>query len=172
MVGVFLDQRDVRECIKTKYAKGKRVLNTFSYTGAFSVVSAIGGAKETTSVDLAKRSLPKTTEQFKINGINLSNQKIVVADVFDNFKFALKKGYTKLLKEVIAITDKNGVIVASTNAANFTMSRFKIFIDKAFKDLNIKYKIEQIYSLPKDFRVSPKFPEGNYLKVVFIRLVD
>ena len=36
MVGVFLDQREVRKTIRDKYAKGKKkVLNTFSYTGAF-----------------------------------------------------------------------------------------------------------------------------------------
>ena len=46
MVGVFLDQRDVRRTILEKYAKGKTVLNTFSYTGAFSVFAALGGAKK------------------------------------------------------------------------------------------------------------------------------
>ena len=59
MVGVFLDQKDVRNTIRDKYAKGKSVLNTFSYTGAFSVFAALGGAKETTSVDLANRSRAK-----------------------------------------------------------------------------------------------------------------
>ena len=54
MVGVFLDQRDVRRTIRDKYAKGKTVLNTFSYTGVFSVFAAIGGAIKTTSVDLGQ----------------------------------------------------------------------------------------------------------------------
>ncbi len=198
MVGIFLDQREVRDTIKREYVKGKSVLNTFSYTGAFSVAAALGGAKETTSVDLAKRSLPKTKEQFTINNIDLEKQKIIVADVFEYFKIAKKRGlsydlivvdppsfarskrkvfsaakdYTKLLKEVIAITNKNGVIVASTNAANFDMKRFKTFINKAFKEANIRYKIEKSFSLPKDFRVSKKFPEGNYLKVLFLRKID
>ena len=44
MVGVFLDQRPVRKLIRDKYAKGKTVLNTFSYTGAFSVFAVEGGA--------------------------------------------------------------------------------------------------------------------------------
>ena len=198
MVGLFLDQREVRDTIKREYAKGKSLLNTFSYTGAFSVAAALGGAKETTSVDLAKRSLAKTKEQFCINNIDLTKQKIIVADVFDYFKIAKKKGlsydlivvdppsfarskrkvfsaakdYTKLLKEVIAITNTNGVIVASTNAANFDMKRFKTFIDKAFKESKVRYKIEKSFSLPKDFRVSKKFPEGNYLKVLFLRKID
>ncbi len=197
MVGVFLDQRDVREYIKSRYAKGKSVLNTFSYTGAFSVFAAIGGAKETTSVDLAKRSLPKTIEQFKVNILTLDSNKIVISDVFDYFKYAYKKGfsydlvvvdppsfarskkrvfsaskdYTKLLKEVIDITNRNGVIVASTNAANFGMIKFRNFVDRAFRDRGVKYNIEKSFSLPKDFRISSSFPEGNYLKVLFIRKV-
>ncbi|WP_418641344.1 class I SAM-dependent rRNA methyltransferase [Sulfurimonas sp. ST-27] len=195
MVGVFLDQREVRKAIRDKYAKGKTVLNTFSYTGAFSVFAALGGAKSTTSVDLAKRSLPKTQEQFSINNIDLKNQNIIVEDVFLYFKYAVRKkllfdmvvvdppsfarskkhifsanrDYVKLLKEVIQITKKGGIIVASTNAANFSMMTFGRFIDKAFKDVKIKYKVLKRYSLPKDFRVAEKFQEGNYLKVVFIK---
>jgi 23S rRNA (cytosine1962-C5)-methyltransferase len=195
MVGVFLDQRDVRKTIRDKYAKGKTTLNTFSYTGAFSVFAAVGGAKNTTSVDLAKRSLAKTKEQFKINGINLDEQNIIVEDVFNYFKYAVRKNlsfdivvvdppsfarskkrtfsankdYVKLLKEVIAITAKDGLIVASTNAANFNMKTFKDFIKTAFTQLNIKYKVEEVFSLPKDFKVLNEFKESDYLKVVFIR---
>jgi len=197
MVGVFLDQKEVRKTIRDKYAKDKTVLNTFSYTGAFSVFAALGGAKESTSVDLANRSRSKTEEQFSVNNIDLEKQNIVVEDVFNYFKYAVRKklsfdlvvldppsfarskkhtfsaskDYTKLLKEAIQITNKSGVIVASTNASNFNMRRFKDFIDKAFKDLNSKYSIEETFSLPKDFRVNEKFKEGNYLKVVFIRKV-
>ena len=195
MVGVFLDQKEVRKTIRDKYAKGKTVLNTFSYTGAFSVFASLGGAKKTTSVDLANRSLAKTEEQFRVNGIDPATQEIIVEDVFNYFKYAVRKkltfdmvvldppsfarskkhtfsaakDYTKLLKEAIQITSKGGIIVASTNAANFDMKRFKSFIDKAFKELKGKYSIEETFSLPKDFRVSESFKEGNYLKVVFIR---
>ncbi len=195
MVGIFLDQRDVRRKIRDKYAKGKTLLNTFSYTGAFSVYAAIGGAKETTSVDLAKRSLAKTKEHFNANSVNLSKQNILVEDVFNYFKYALRKkmmfdmvvvdppsfarskkhtfsanrDYVKLLKEIILITNKNGIIVASTNAANFSMMTFRDFIARAFKELNSRYRVEESFSLPKDFRVSEKFKESNYLKVVFIR---
>jgi len=195
MVGVFLDQRDVRRTIRDKYAKNKTFLNTFSYTGAFSVFAALGGATKTTSVDLAKRSLAKTQEQFRINKIDIDAQEIIVEDVFLYFKYALRKkflfdmvvldppsfarskkhtfsaskDYVKLLKEAIGITKKGGIIVASTNAANFDMMRFSDFIAKAFKELKGKYRVEERFSLPKDFRVHKQFKEGNYLKVVFIR---
>ncbi len=197
MVGVFLDQREVRNTIKKKYANNKNFLNTFSYTGAFSVFAALGGASKTTSVDLAKRSLLKTQEQFRINNIDLDAQEIVVEDVFLYFKYALRKNlqfdmivldppsfarskkhtfsaakdYTNLLKETILITKKGGVIVASTNAANFGMMRFREFITKAFKELRGRFEILESYSLPNDFKVNPKFKEGNYLKVVFIKKI-
>jgi 23S rRNA (cytosine1962-C5)-methyltransferase len=194
MVGVFLDQRDVRKTIKDKYSAGKTMLNTFSYTGAFSVFASLGGAIKTTSVDLANRSLQKTKEQFKINNIDIESQDIIVQDVFEYFKYALKKkksfdlvvldppsfartkkitfsvskDYVKLLKEAIQITNKNGIIVASTNYANINMWKFRDFIDMAFKQLNTKYKIVESFSLPKDFKVSDSFREGDYLKVLFI----
>ena len=197
MTGLFLDQREVRKTLRDKYAKNKKLLNTFSYTGAFSVFAALGGALETTSVDLAKRSLPKTTEQFENNHIDAAKQNIVVEDVFLYFKYALRKkmlfdivvadppsfarskkhtfsankDYVKLLKEIIQITKVGGVIVASTNAASFSMMRFHDFIATAFKELKGKYKVLESYSLPKDFRVYEKFQEGNYLKVVFIRKI-
>ncbi|HHB94260.1 MAG TPA: class I SAM-dependent rRNA methyltransferase, partial [Campylobacterales bacterium] len=91
MVGVFLDQREVRKTIRNRYAKGKSVLNTFSYTGAFSVFASLGGATKTTSVDLAKRSLTKTKEQFTINNIDIEAQDILVQDVFNYFKYAIRK---------------------------------------------------------------------------------
>lgn len=195
MVGVFLDQREVRKTIRDKYAANKTVLNTFSYTGAFSVFAACGGALKTTSVDLANRSRVKTKEQFEINNIDLEEQDIIVQDVFDYFTFAVKKGfkfdmvvvdppsfarskkrtfsvakdYVKLLKEIIQITNKDGIIVASTNCSNFGMVTFRDFIAKAFKESHKKYKIEESFSLPKDFKVIDEFRESSYLKVVFIR---
>ncbi|WP_378156912.1 class I SAM-dependent rRNA methyltransferase [Chungangia koreensis] len=195
MVGVFLDQRDVRKTIRDQYAKGKTVLNTFSYTGVFSVFAALGGATKTTSVDLANRSLDKTKEQFSINGIDTETQDIIVEDVFQYFKYAVRKkkmfdmvildppsfarskkrtfsaakDYKDLLKEAILITEKEGIIVASTNGANFDMKKFKGFIDQAFKESNVKYSIKEEFSLPSDFATIKQYKEGNYLKVVFIQ---
>ncbi|MCA1062876.1 class I SAM-dependent rRNA methyltransferase [Rossellomorea aquimaris] len=195
MVGVFLDQREVRKRIRDSYSEGKRVLNTFSYTGAFSVFAALGGAVETTSVDLANRSLSKTIEQFSINGIDYEAQNIIVEDVFKYFKYAVKKeltfdlvildppsfarskkhtfsaakDYKDLLKEAIAITEKNGVIVASTNCSTFNMKKFKNFIDTAFKESNGKYKIVEEYTLPEDFKTITQYKQSDYLKVAFIK---
>ncbi|MBM7648232.1 23S rRNA (cytosine1962-C5)-methyltransferase [Bacillus ectoiniformans] len=195
MVGVFLDQREVRKRIRDAYSDGKNVLNMFSYTGAFSVFAAAGGASKTTSVDVANRSLAKTIEQFSINGMDHEAQDIIVEDVFKYFKYAVKKNltfdlvildppsfakskkhtfsaskdYKDLLKDTIAITEKNGVIVASTNCSTFDMKKFKGFIDAAFKESGVNYKLLEEYSLPEDFKTIKEFKEGNYLKVVFIK---
>lgn len=195
MVGIFLDQKDVRKTIRDTYAKGKNVLNTFSYTGAFSVAAALGGAIKTTSVDVANRSKSKTIEQFSVNGIDFEAQDIVVEDVFNYFKYAVRKqllfdlvildppsyarskkhtfsagkDYPDLLEKAIMITEKNGVIVASTNCSTFGMDKFKGFIDKAFNQSGDKYKILEEFRLPSDFRTINDYKEGNYLKVVFIK---
>ncbi|MEE3896569.1 class I SAM-dependent rRNA methyltransferase [Priestia megaterium] len=198
MVGVFLDQRDVRKTIRDKYAKGKTVLNMFSYTGAFSVAAALGGAAKTTSVDLANRSLAKTIEQFSVNRIDHEAQDIIVEDVFKYFKYAVKKNmtfdlvvldppsfakskkhtfsaakdYKDLLKEAIALTKPNGAIVASTNASNFDMKKFHSFIEKAFNEKGERYKMMEQFSLPADFKTIKEFKSGDYLKVVFIQKIN
>ncbi|CAM3236717.1 class I SAM-dependent rRNA methyltransferase [Filibacter tadaridae] len=195
MTGIFLDQRDIRKAIRDKYVDGKNVLNTFSYTGAFSVAAALGGATKTTSVDLAKRSLAKTIEQFSVNGIDYEQQDIKVMDVFEYFRYAKRhelkfdlvvldppsfartkkytfstaKDYPALIADTIAITEKNGIIVASTNNASFSMKKFKTFIEQGFADAGSKFKILEESSLPKDFRTNRDFPEFNYLKVVIIQ---
>ena len=94
MTGIFLDQKEVRGQLAEGLSAGMTVLNMFSYTGAFSVAAAMGGATKTTSVDLAKRSLEKTKEQFAINGFDPEKQKIHVMDVFGYFKYAKKKELT------------------------------------------------------------------------------
>lgn len=196
MVGIFLDQRNVRKRIRDVYAKGKNVLNLFSYTGAFSVAAALGGAEKTTSVDVANRSLAKTIEQFRVNGIDDEAHDIIVLDVFRYFKYAARhdkkfdlivldppsfartkkhtfsaaKDYTQLLKDTLTITEKNGIVVASTNSSAFDMKKFKRFIHTACEESNRRYQILEEHSLPEDFKTLPSYREGNYLKVVFIQV--
>lgn len=196
MTGIFLDQKDVRKSIKEKYSRGKNILNTFSYTGAFSVAAACGGA-DTTSVDLAKRSLPKTTENFNLNKIDLKNQNIVVEDIFNFFKeakngnikydvvildppsfsnskentFSASRDYKNLLELAVDVTEENGIIVASTNCSTFNMNKFKMFIDEAMNEKDKRYEILEEHQLPKDFTVSKNMLESNYLKVVFLQLI-
>ena len=191
MTGIFLDQKEVRGALVDGLASGKRVLNMFSYTGAFSVAAAMGGALETTSVDLAKRSLDKTREQFLVNGIDPETQKIYVMDTFDYFKYAKKKGqtfdlivldppsfarnkkktfsvaknYGELIEDSLDLIEEKGTIIASTNAANLSIQQFSQIIEKAMLKKKVKFVKTATYQLPADFSTLPSFSEGNYLKV-------
>lgn len=197
MTGVFLDQREVRKAIRERYSRNAEMLNMFSYTGAFSVCSALGGALKTTSVDVANRSKPKTIQQFEANGLDPSAHEIIVEDVFHYFKYAARKertfdlvvvdppsfaktkkrtfsaakDYTKLLKETIDLTKSGGVIVASTNSSAVSVKSFKQFIKTACKEKGVGYDILEHYSLPEDFLTLEAFPEGNYLKVFFVKIM-
>lgn len=191
MTGIFLDQKDVRGRLAEGLAAGGSLLNMFSYTGAFSVAAAMGGATSTTSVDLAKRSLEKTREQFTVNGLDLTAQKIHVMDVFGYFAYAKKKGlsfdtivldppsfarnkkkvftvaknYGELVADSVAILNEGGLLIASTNAANLTADKFRKIIEDAFQSAGVRGKLLEEYHLPEDFAVDPHFPEGDYLKV-------
>ncbi|BCA86099.1 SAM-dependent methyltransferase [Enterococcus saigonensis] len=196
MTGIFLDQRQVRGLLVDGLAAGKTVLNMFSYTGAFSVAAAMGGALSTTSVDLAKRSLSKTREQFEVNGLDLATQKIHVMDVFNYFSYALKKGlkydvivldppsfarnkkqvfkvknhYGQLIAESLPILTEEGIIIASANTANVTLDKFQQMIENEFVAAKVDYKLLDTKRLPTDFHVSQIFPEGNYLKVLIYQV--
>lgn len=195
MTGVFLDQKEVRGQLTEGLAAGKKVLNMFSYTGAFSVAAAYGGALETTSVDLAQRSLPKTQEQFEVNGLPLEQQKIIVMDTFDYFRYAVRKNlsynliildppsfarnkkktfsvakdYGRLIEDSVEILTEEGMIIASTNAANLPIKKFQQAIEAALKKKNVNFRLTESYRLPADFPVS-NFEESNYLKVLFYRI--
>ncbi|MBL3715661.1 methyltransferase [Lactococcus garvieae] len=196
MTGIFLDQKNVRGALANGLAVGKTLLNMFSYTGAFSVAAAFGGASQTTSVDLAKRSLDKTREQFEMNGIAPETQKIYVMDVFNYFSYAKKKelcydivvldppsfarnkkktfsvakNYGELVQQSVDILNNNGLLIASTNAANIGRKKFKKMVQESLEDKGVSYVIFQEEHLPSDFKVSQTFPEGDYLKVLFIQI--
>ncbi len=76
-----------------------------------------------------------------------------------------------LLDEAIALTKKGGTLIASTNYSGFDMKKFKKYIRAAFQQASIEYKIQEMYTLPEDFPFHPQYPEGNYLKVVFIQKI-
>ncbi|EOI00565.1 23S rRNA (-C5)-methyltransferase [Enterococcus moraviensis ATCC BAA-383] len=196
MTGIFLDQKEVRRRLTEGIVAGKTVLNMFSYTGAFSVASAMGGSSTTTSVDLAKRSLPKTKEQFEVNHLAVEDQKIVVMDVFDYFKYAVRKAltydvivldppsfarnkkkvfsvaknYGDLVKDSVDILAPEGLLIASTNAANISLEKYKKMIIDALEEKKVQYKFQEMYQLPSDFKTNKYFEEGNYLKVFFIKI--
>lgn len=196
MTGIFLDQHDVRASLVDGLATGKSLLNMFSYTAAFSVAAAMGGASQTTSVDLAKRSRELSEAHFQANGLTLDNHRFVVMDVFDYFKYAKRHGlsydvivldppsfarnkkqtfsvakdYHKLIKESLEILNPKGILIASTNASNVTRAKFKKEIEKGFAGKHHRYIKE--YGLPADFSYNKKDESSNYLKVFTIKVEE
>ncbi|HEY2367352.1 MAG TPA: class I SAM-dependent rRNA methyltransferase, partial [Polyangiaceae bacterium] len=85
--GLFLDQRDNRQFVRSRSA-GRRVLNLFGYTGGFSVYAALGGAAAVTTVDSAEGAVRDAEENFRLNGLDPDAHDFVVADVFEYLRMA------------------------------------------------------------------------------------
>lgn len=194
MTGIFLDQHEVRGSLVDGLAMGKSLLNMFSYTAAFSVAAAMGGASHTTSVDLAKRSRELSEAHFQANGISTDDHRFIVMDVFEYFKYAKRKDltydvivldppsfarnkkqtfsvakdYHKLISQSLEILNPGGIIIASTNAANVSRQKFTEQIDKGFAGRS--YQILNKYGLPADFAYNKKDESSNYLKVISMKV--
>ena len=194
MTGIFLDQHEVRGSLVDGLTMGKSLLNMFSYTAAFSVAAAMGGASQTTSVDLAKRSRELSQAHFQANGLSTDEHRFIVMDVFEYFKYAKRKDltydvivldppsfarnkkqtfsvakdYHKLISQSLEILNPGGIIIASTNAANVSRQKFTEQIDKGFAGRS--YQILNKYGLPADFAYNKKDESSNYLKVISMKV--
>lgn len=194
MTGIFLDQHEVRGSLVDGLTMAKSLLNMFSYTAAFSVAAAMGGASQTTSVDLAKRSRELSQAHFQANGLSTDEHRFIVMDVFEYFKYAKRKDltydvivldppsfarnkkqtfsvakdYHKLISQSLEILNPGGIIIASTNAANVSRQKFTEQIDKGFAGRS--YQILNKYGLPADFAYNKKDESSNYLKVISMKV--
>jgi len=195
MTGIFLDQHEVRGSLVDGLARGKSLLNMFSYTAAFSVAATMGGASETTSVDLAKRSRELSQAHFEANGLSTDHHRFIVMDVFEYFKYAKRKSlsydvivldppsfarnkkqtfsvakdYHKLISQSLEILNPGGIIIASTNAANVSRQKFIEQIDRGYAGRS--YQILNQYGLPADFAYNKKDESSNYLKVISMKVL-
>lgn len=88
--GLFLDQRENRLWTREQ-AKNKKVLNLFCYTSGFSVNAALGGAEKVTSVDVSKKFLEWSKENFKLNDINPDQHEFFVQDALLFLKGSVKR---------------------------------------------------------------------------------
>ncbi len=149
--GLFLDQRRNREWIKDNSSE-KRVLNLFSYTGAFSVCAALAGATSVTSVDTSKTSLEWSKKNFELNGIDPTFQAykffatdarlfltkamqkeekydLIICDppTFSRGKsnlFVFEKEFSAMLLQLLNICAKNAEVLLCTNFQGWTTDRF------------------------------------------------
>lgn len=192
MTGLFLDQREVRQFIKSQVS-GATLLNLFSYTGGFSVAAAVGGANSTISVDVANRSLEKTTEQFALNQIEAptDQHEIRVMDVFDYIQFAKRHqktfdwivcdppsfartkdylfraetDYQQLAADLFEITAPGGFCVLSTNHSGYPKELFMVDMNQVAQSAVGEYYLIQAFGLPEDYPTSAD-EASQYLKVL------
>jgi 23S rRNA (cytosine1962-C5)-methyltransferase len=91
--GIFLDQRNNRAEVRKLMSPGKRLLNTFAYTGAFSVAAAMAGA-ETTTLDLSQPYLDWAKRNFNHNSLDPTNHHFCKGDTFHWLRRFAKQGRT------------------------------------------------------------------------------
>ena len=117
-VGLFTDMREHRRNIG-RFTAGRRVLNTFAYTGALSVAAARAGASEVTSVDLSSGVLAWAEENFRLSGLDpkLPRYRFEASDV----RRYLEKAQTRKLEFDTIIFDPP--TVSAARASSWSMKR-------------------------------------------------
>ncbi|MDH4262351.1 MAG: class I SAM-dependent rRNA methyltransferase [Spirochaetia bacterium] len=80
--GFFIDMRDNRKALQ-HFSSGKKILNCFSYTGAFSVYARAGNAMETVNIDIASGAIEAAKLNHELNGYNDEKTDYIVKDIFE-----------------------------------------------------------------------------------------
>jgi 23S rRNA (cytosine1962-C5)-methyltransferase len=184
--GFFLDQRENRALL-ARYVKGKKVLNTFCYTGGFSVFAIQGGASLVHSVDISERAVETARKNIGLNHFDGQLHECFVSDTFDYMKdnkdqydvivldppaFAKHrdarhqavKGYQRLNSDAMRIIRPGGIL--------FTFSCSQVVDRQLFYDtivsagINAGRRIRVLHQLGQgpDHSVSLFHPEGEYMK--------
>jgi len=184
--GFFLDQRDNRNLLSA-YAVEKSVLNTFCYTGGFSVYALKAGASVVHSVDASEKAIALTKMNIEVNGFDNEKNPSYASDTFEfmkdkkdqydiiildppafakhkSAKHQAMKGYQRLNAEALRIVKAGGII--------FTFSCSQVISRQLFYDTIVssaiqsgrQVKVLHHLSQPADHPVSIYHPEGAYLK--------
>jgi 23S rRNA (cytosine1962-C5)-methyltransferase len=197
--GLFLDQRDNRRRLLTRrVAAGfeippaPEVLNTFAYSGGFSVCAAAAGG-HMTSVDLSKNYLDWGRRNFALNSLDPAKHDFIFGDAFDWLRrfarkkrlfdviildpptfsrskesgvFQVEKDYGALAVAALPVLKRGGILFASTNAAGFPPEDFLGILDAAIRGRRV---VQRHYApQPPDFPIERAEPA--YLKTVWLRI--
>lgn len=194
-VGLYSDMRDVRAWLEPTWG-GMRVLNTFAYTGAFSVSAAFNGASETVSVDLSRKYLERAEANFTANALDLDAHEFLVEDTFkalDRFRrtgrhfdrvildppsfshskagtWSAKKDMPRLVAAAARVLDSGGWAVVCSNQGDLSPRDFRGLTLDGFRRAGRAAQEIWIGSQAPDFPAAAAFPEGRYLKVAIWRV--
>lgn len=191
--GFYLDQRENRSLLQ-HYAKDKRVLNTFSYTGGFSIAALKGGASHATNIDSSQPALDIATQAAELNGFDKDKMENVNGDVFKLLRdYCYDKSLNKGLFDIIVLDppkfaeNRNQLKKAARAYKDINMLGFKLLkpggllftfscsglmeaslFQKIVADaaLDTGYQGQIIHKLSQatDHPVKLSFPESYYLK--------
>ena len=170
------------------------ILNCFAYTCGFSVCAAKAGAR-TTSLDLSKKYLDWGKRNFALNGLDPAAHDFIYGDTFDWLRRLAKKGrafdaivldpptfsqskehgtfraekdYGKLVTAALPVLKPGGVLLASTNAADWPPEDFLADIEAAVRAAKRKILKQHYVPQPPDFPISRDEPA--YLKTVWLKI--
>lgn len=184
--GFFLDQRENRKLLGS-FAKGRSVLNTFSYTGGFSVYALQGGARQVQSIDASEKAIELARKNLELNGYDPQQHVCHVGDTFDFLKekkdqfdliildppaFAkhkdarhqAMKGYQRLNAEAMRVIRAGGILFTFSCSQVVDRQLFYDTVVSAAIQSGREVKVLSILSQPADHPVSMFHPEGEYLK--------
>lgn len=182
--GFFIDQRDNRKLL-AHYSKGKNVLNTFSYTGGFSVYAAVAGAESVHSVDVSESAIALCDQNIELN--QCLNHQSFAMDTFDFFKdkknqydvivldppaFAKSRdskhnaviAYKRLNTLAMKLIKSNGILFTFSCSGVVDKLLFYNTVTSAAIESGRNIKILHYLYQPADHPVTPYFSEGEYLK--------
>jgi 23S rRNA (cytosine1962-C5)-methyltransferase len=184
--GFFLDQRENRKLVGD-FSKGKNVLNTFCYTGGFSIYALNAGAALVHSVDSSQKAIELTRKNLDLNGFNSNIHQCFAVDTFDFIKdkqsfydviildppaFAKHRdarhqavrGYQRLNAEAMRVIRPGGIIFTFSCSQVVDRQLFYDTIVSAAIQAGRQIKVLHHLSQPADHPVSIFHPEGEYLK--------
>lgn len=193
--GLFLDHRESRRRVR-ELASGLRVLNLYGYTGGFSVAAGLGGAAHVTTVDSAAAALDHAARSFALNGLPPSSHALRVADVpatlrelateaqrFElviadppNFapseasKPAALESYAALHAACLALVVPGGYYLAASCSSHVSYEDFHATLREGERRVRRSAQILERWGAPADHPRLLAFPEGDYLKVAFLRI--
>ncbi len=191
--GFFLDQRGSRRLIR-ELAGGRRVLNAFAYTGAFSVAAAAGGAAAVDSVDASAPAIELARENFDLNGLAGRRSTFFAADAFDFLRqdgpaydfvildppaFAKRRadvvaacrGYKDINRLALKKTAPGGLLLTFSCSHFVDEGLFRQVVFEASAEAGRRVRILQRHRQAFDHPVNVFHPETEYLKG-FLLYVD
>ena len=184
--GFFLDQRENRELVR-RYAAGRTVLNTFCYTGGFSVYALAGGAREVCSVDSSERAVELAAENVRLNFGDDAPHTAVAADAVEYLKhiddrydliildppaFAkhhkvlgnAMQGYKRLNARALSQIKSGGILFTFSCSQAVSKGLFRTTVFSAAAIAGRKVRILHQLTQPADHPIDIYHPEGEYLK--------